>query len=126
MKCTGALLGFFAAAVLAVAISASFSLVYAQDAMGQLENASNTGTLFDGSDGDRFGTDTEIDASGSVPDVPPPTKVETSTDTDAEEETSDDTAAAQSSSDDSGSEDSSEGDDSESETDGASGFETAE
>lgn len=104
---------YVAAALVAVMSVGAFP-AHAQEAMDQLENAANTGTLFDGSDGDRFGTDTDIDAPGSVPDVPPPTAVDTPTDGD------------QAASNDSGSSDSSQPDDSESDEAGETGTEKAE
>ena len=116
MKCMGVSLRFFVPAVCLAAMLTWLCPVYAQSALDQLESASNTGTLFDGSDGDRFGTDTEIDTSGSVPDVPPPTAVEDSTDTVNSQDVSEDTGSAESS----------QADDSETDTDGASGTEKAE
>jgi hypothetical protein len=59
---------------------------HAQNAASQLEDAANTGTLFDGSDGDRFGTDTAIiDNSGSIPEVSPPEMVDDSSTSEPEE-----------------------------------------
>lgn len=69
------------AAVLIVGNSSGVFSAQAQSAKEQLEKAGNTGTLFDGSDGQRFGTDTTIKATGNVPAVSPPAAVGTSSGT---------------------------------------------
>jgi len=67
--------------ILIAAFSVLLLPAHAQNSKDQLDKASNTGSLFDGSDGKRFGTDTKIDTSGSTPEVPPPTAVNTSSGT---------------------------------------------
>lgn len=65
----------FALTVALLAVPSSPLL--ALGAFDELEEGTNTGTLFDGSDGDRFGTDTGIGgSSGDIPDVPEPTPVD--------------------------------------------------
>lgn len=73
---TAARIVLFASMIALLAVSSS--PLFALGALDELEGGTNTGTLFDGSDGDRFGTDTGIGgSSGSVPDVPEPTPVDT-------------------------------------------------
>ncbi len=63
---------------------AAFVPAYGADksASGQLKSFGNTGTVFDGSDGKRFGTDTKVNTNtGNVPDVGKPQPVSTSTGT---------------------------------------------
>jgi len=63
---------------MAALLAVPSSPLLAQGALDQLEDGTNTGTLFDGSDGSRFGTDTGIGgSSGDIPDVPEPTPVDT-------------------------------------------------
>ncbi|NLV32512.1 MAG: hypothetical protein GXY47_15325 [Acidobacteria bacterium] len=65
-------------ALMAALLAVPSSPLLAQGALDQLEDGTNTGTLFDGSDGSRFGTDTGIGgSSGDIPDVPEPTPVDT-------------------------------------------------
>lgn len=85
---TAARIVLFSLMVAALAVPAS--PLFALGALDELEDGSNTGTLFDGSDGNRFGTDTEIGgSSGSVPDVPEPTPVDTPDDGAGQGETED-------------------------------------
>lgn len=107
-------------------VSGDFSL-QAQSAKEQLEKAANTGTLFDGSDGQRFGTDTGIRNSGGVPDVPAPTAVSTSSGTAGGYSVGGSTSTAQGSANNSGSKDSgSKSENNESGKSGKTGTEPAE
>lgn len=73
---TAARIILFSLMVAALAVPAS--PLFALGALDELEEGTNTGTLFDGSDGNRFGTDTGIDgSSGDVPDASGPTPVDT-------------------------------------------------
>ena len=49
----------------------SYSVVFAEGAMDQLENMENTGVAFDGSDGRRSGMD--IDFTDTTVEIPEPT-----------------------------------------------------
>jgi hypothetical protein len=68
-------------AVLFVTVAVSVSIAEAQSAKKQLDSIGNTGKVFDGSDGRRSGMDIKVTPSGNVPNVPAPTKVETSSGT---------------------------------------------
>lgn len=74
MKKIGFLIAFPAVVFLAAA-----TLAQAKDddsAYDQLQNMSNTGTTFDGSDGERSGMDYGMTpSSGNIPEPPPPTPV---------------------------------------------------
>lgn len=73
---TAARMVLFSLMVAALAVPAS--PLFALGALDELEGGTNTGTLFDGSDGNRFGTDTGIaGSSGDVPDASGPTPVDT-------------------------------------------------
>ncbi len=82
MKTTSFVAFLLVCAVSIIAIGVVASPVHAQKAKDQLNSFGNTGVVFDGSDGKRSGMDTTVNKSGGkVPDVSPPSKVQTSSGT---------------------------------------------
>jgi hypothetical protein len=82
MKETRSFASLFVTAVFLLTIFLVGTPLNAQSAKGQLDSFGNTGAVFDGSDGKRFGMDTQVTKSGGkVPDASPPSKVETSSGT---------------------------------------------